>query len=202
MPPDKLVASVDQFFSLDRIHRINRVNPLIKNSRAMISKTTYIYGFFLVLAASFLQQVLTFANKIFGENNIKIIFYLMCLIGVCFLLFRIINNHLDFKHILVIVTTLTFSWFLISVQQFFGEKTHVILYGILGYITIQDIYKKNIGTFRALLYTGCFTFLISFLDEIFQAILPYRVGEVRDILTNILSIGVGISVYFGLKRNP
>lgn len=168
----------------------------------MFSKTTYIYGFFLILAASFLQQVLTFLNKIFGENNIKTIFYLICLVGVCFLFFQVLKNHLGFKYILIIVTTIIFSGFLISIQPFFGEKTHVILYGILGYIAIQDIYKKNIGTFRALLYTGYFTFFISFLDETFQAILPYRVGEIRDVLTNMLSIGTGILLYCGLHRNP
>lgn len=167
----------------------------------MFSKLTYIYGISIIISASFLQQILVFLNKTFGDKFVELFFYLFCLIGIGYFFTRVITKQfLTLKQIIIteiiIILTIVLMW----IQPDFAEKTHVVLYGCLGYLAVRDLCCKNLGAFRILLYASIFTFLISLLDELFQAILPYRVGDLRDILTNTCGSFLGFALYLALNQ--
>ncbi len=61
------------------------------------------------------------------------------------------------------------------------ERLHLLLFGLFGYLSLSSL-----GVARA-----AFAVLaVALLDEGLQGLLPYRVGDWRDVLTNLLS-GLG-----------
>lgn len=166
----------------------------------LISKATWAYGIFLVISASFLQQIFFFLNKILGEYTVGFCFFCLLIIFIFILIYQAIKNNHTGDKLTLLLSLIIFSVILISVQRFFAERAHVIMYGFLGYWAIKDVCKAKPEKIKAIIYASFFTLLINISDEIFQAILPYRVGELQDILTNYLSSAIGIMFYFTLNR--
>ena len=78
----------------------------------------------------------------------------------------------------------TISCFILELPE---ERVHVLLFGFLGFL---------LGTHSAL-STGKWLALgltVGILDEGIQALLPYRVGDIRDIIINTLSLLLGAIV--------
>ncbi|MBI3590580.1 MAG: VanZ family protein [Candidatus Melainabacteria bacterium] len=76
-----------------------------------------------------------------------------------------------------------------------AEKTHILSYGLFGFISIKDVTSKVQGTLKSLLLSLTYPLFIDMLDECFQWLLPYRVGKVRDAMINIRWIFIGISLF-------
>ena len=76
------------------------------------------------------------------------------------------------------------------------KKVHVLEYGILGYLAFRDLSKRNKKIFKDILLAFSFISLIGIMDETFQGFLPYRVREIRDVATNVVSGLLGIFQYF------
>lgn len=74
------------------------------------------------------------------------------------------------------------------------EKLHVFEYALLGWLATRDLRKQK-GPVKAFILAFIFVALVSVIDEGFQKILPYRVGQVRDALINIKSGFMGISLF-------
>jgi len=86
-------------------------------------------------------------------------------------------------------------------QQFFSEKTHVLTYGLLGYLATNDLVDtRRKPQFKYIAETVIFVSLVSALDEIFQGILPYRFAELKDFITNIISGVFGIGLFLIFKQ--
>jgi VanZ family protein len=74
------------------------------------------------------------------------------------------------------------------------ERIHILEYGILGWFAGRDLVgkeKKIWGILLALIFVG----LIGVLDEVFQAILPYRYFDLRDVGFNELGGVWGVVMY-------
>ncbi|MFH1888917.1 MAG: VanZ family protein [Candidatus Omnitrophota bacterium] len=86
-------------------------------------------------------------------------------------------------------------------QPYFSEKTHLLTYGLVGYLSANDLVKLRERQRTKILAGGIiFVSLVSALDELFQAMLPYRIGELRDFITNIISGGTGMALLFILRK--
>lgn len=99
-------------------------------------------------------------------------------------------------NLVILSLAFIFAWW----QPFFPEKAHTLEYGFLGWFAARDLSKdKNLVTFipQAIF----FVLLVGASDEIFQWFLPYRVGEVRDVVTNIIGGIFGISLFLNTKKN-
>ena len=90
---------------------------------------------------------------------------------------------------------------LITFQKIFAEKTHFIMYGILGYLAMKDSYNYFSNITKSILLSILFTLAISTGDEIFQGILPYRVGSISDICINFIGGSLGISTFINLTAS-
>ena len=67
-------------------------------------------------------------------------------------------------------------------------------YGVLGWLAGKDLISKQ-KMLRGIILTCIFIAFIGILDEGFQAILPYRVFDLRDIGFNILGGVWGTVLY-------
>lgn len=145
-------------------------------------------------------QLLEFFYKIFGTYNIQLTLYLLSILAGFILIIYAVKIGYTIAQVSSILLIICIGSLLMYLLPIFGEKTHVILYGALGYLAIKDTQNKIPGLVKPLFYATLFTSAINLLDELFQGILPYRVGEVRDILINFICTVLGFLLYFALKK--
>jgi VanZ family protein len=81
-----------------------------------------------------------------------------------------------------------------------AEKTHILEYGILAWMALRDLDKNKKGVLKSAILAFIFAALVGVVDEAFQKLLPWRVFEVRDMLTNALSAALGIAVYLSGRK--
>lgn len=145
-------------------------------------------------------QLLNFFYKIFGTYNIQLTLYSLSVVAGLILIIYTVKNKYTIIQISMILIILCLGLLLMYSLPIFGEKTHVILYGGLGYLAIKDTQKKMPGLIMPLLYAVLFTSMVNFLDEIFQGILPYRVGELKDLIINYYCIILGFLLYYAINK--
>jgi VanZ family protein len=102
---------------------------------------------------------------------------------------------------LILFSVFSLGYLLAARQRFLAEKTHILMYGLLGYMASSDLAgEKDISLPKNTLFALAFVTLISGLDETLQFILPYRVGELKDFMTNVLSGMLGMALFFSLRK--
>ena len=74
------------------------------------------------------------------------------------------------------------------------EQIHIFEYAVLGWFATRDLIKVN-KKIKGIILACLFTIIVGILDEAFQAVLPYRYYEIRDIVFNILGGTWGIILY-------
>ena len=140
-------------------------------------------------------QFLELLVKTLGNEALKLAFLAFFYIILLIYTLYIIHNKLPLYVIGLSLICFGLGYLLITKQEYFAEKVHVIEYGILGYLALRDLFKaKNRPIFMKFAYSLAFIILIGFLDEGFQWLLPYRVFELKDVATNMLSGGLGIAL--------
>lgn len=160
--------------------------------RLRLSKLTIGLGIYIVLSAAFMLQVRTRLVAVFGQQVLTAGFkILFILVGIIFSLTKCRLN--SWKFIITLVIFIL-AYLFAAGQPYFSEKTHVLTYGLLGYLTAGDLSQNTKNNFRGIFLPLLFISFISGLDETFQYFLPYRVGEIRDFLTNIVSGSFGLAI--------
>lgn len=92
------------------------------------------------------------------------------------------------------VIVLCFTFIFMLQLEIFVEKIHVFEYGLLGWFASKDLSSKR-SSLMTIFLALLFVLAVGVIDEGFQRLLPYRVGEVRDIITNIISGSCGIAIF-------
>lgn len=132
--------------------------------------------------------------RIWGWDTLKIICLFLFIISAIAVFYRIIKSHfsigLILTNLVILVSGFIFAW----QQPYLVEKMHVLEYGLLGWLSLKDTSKHNTLK-RAVFLAILFVLFIGSLDEWFQKLLPYRVGEMRDVYTNLISGILGIILY-------
>ncbi|RJO63671.1 MAG: VanZ family protein [Candidatus Omnitrophota bacterium] len=159
-------------------------------------------GAYIVISAAFMQQVRNRLFALFGkavmETSVQLSFALLAL---CIVLYALTKK----AGVLRIISLCVLCWFAYLFsdwQPYFSEKTHVVTYGLLGYCAAMEFLNaQHCLAWKRVVFALSFAALISGLDELFQAVLPYRVGDVRDFFTNIISALFGVCIFL-LHRVP
>lgn len=73
-------------------------------------------------------------------------------------------------------------------------------YGFLGWMAARDLIGQGNKLIKPFLAAFLFAFMIGAGDELLQKYLPYRVGELRDIATNIASSFLGIILFIADRK--
>lgn len=154
-----------------------------------LSKLTIGFAVLIVLSAGFMRAVLNFIYKTFGRDNLQIFMVIIFIfIGILFIVY-LLKTDIPRTRVFVIVTLLLTG---LIASQFMGiieERIHILEYGLLGWLATGDAFsegvysdkKKNVKNF--VLCIG-FVFFVGVIDEVYQWILPSRVGDIRDVLFN------------------
>ena len=159
-----------------------------------INKFTLGFGLYIIISASFMRQVWEFLGKAFGQNNVKIFCLLLFLTTTILIITYIIRFHFSILRIIVTLAVIIFAFIFAWRQPFFTERMHILEYGLLGWLAVRD-FSKNKPALKAAFFAILFVFLVGSIDELFQKLLPYRVGEIRDVITNIISGALGIILF-------
>lgn len=167
-----------------------------KPNKALFSPVTIGFGIYIIISASFIQQVWQFLSKVLGEANLQLIFISLCLLLGMHILLYLIKFYLrSFRivgGILILASVFLFAWR----QPYFVEKLHVLEYGVLGWLAVRDLRRiPSLEITKIILFAIAFILITGTIDEIFQKFLPYRVGEIRDIITNLISGSFGIILF-------
>lgn len=159
-----------------------------------LSKLTLSFGLFIVLSASFTQQILYYFFKIFGKREtitaLGIIFILVGIGSVIYIIKRPLPRLRKLFFFLLFSLGLILSWRL----PIAAERIHLLEYGLLGGLATRDTTKKRLSllsVFLSLAVILCF----GLLDEGFQLFLPQRVAELRDVCLNFIGGGWGIALF-------
>ncbi len=171
-----------------------------------LSKLTVGFGAYIVLSAVFMLQVRTGLSRVIGDVVLFRLLQLSFLILVVFTLYYAYQKNLRHSHILAAVGIFFLAWVLAVNQPFFTEQTHVFTYGVLGVLAASDLGRAKAGIARRVGGSVLFVSLVSSADELVQGILPYRFGDMRDVVTNILSGALGVAqcvaIQTGLPAPP
>jgi len=159
-----------------------------------LSKVTIAIALFIIISASFMRQLLGLIQLRLGEEGIAILLGLILVIsGLAFLIFAI-RNRPGFKKTLALILTLTAGLSLAWQIEIAVEKIHLLEYAVLGWFAVRDLIKPNQKA-KAVILACAFGIAVGIVDELFQAVLPYRVFELRDIVFNGLGAAWGIALY-------
>ncbi|OGW83599.1 MAG: hypothetical protein A2987_02920 [Omnitrophica bacterium RIFCSPLOWO2_01_FULL_45_10] len=166
-----------------------------------LSRLTVGWGIYIVISAAFMLQVRKLLFNIFGDaaimNSLKAVFLL---VGILSLIYAV-RLHVNIYKICAAIGVVTLGYFFAMWQPYFSEKTHVLTYGFLGYLTSNDLIGERRPRLKNLALAVWYIALISAMDEGFQRLLPYRVGDLRDFITNVISGILGLGLFFTLRRN-
>ncbi|MCK4463535.1 MAG: VanZ family protein [Candidatus Omnitrophica bacterium] len=166
------------------------------NKVKYFSKLTIGLAAYIVISASFMLQIRNFLVKTLGGESVKLVFVFLFFLTALLYILYILRMKIPVSSIIYSVFIFVLGYLLISRQPYFTEKIHVLEYGILGYLALRDLSKKNKKIFKNILLAIFFISVIGIMDETFQKFLPYRVGEIRDVATNVVSGLLGIFQYF------
>ena len=159
-----------------------------------ISKTTIFIALFIVVSASFMRQLMEFLKVHIGEKGFIVLIGLILIVcGLAFLVFTIRNNLSCLKTpaiILVLIVGLVLTW----QMKIMEERIHILEYGLLGWFAGRDLIRTE-KKIKGIILACIFSIFIGVFDEAFQAILPYRVFELRDIRFNSLGGIWGVILY-------
>jgi hypothetical protein len=101
---------------------------------------------------------------------------------------------LSFTNWLYILIPLITGYFTFSIAE---ERFHLLLFGVLGLLFMRDARSSGVDASYAFFLGTC----IGILDELFQAVLPNRVGDIRDVVINSIGVAWGVLLAKSLQKS-
>ncbi|MDD5166195.1 MAG: VanZ family protein [Candidatus Omnitrophica bacterium] len=160
-----------------------------------LSKFSLFLGAYIIISAYFMRQVLDTWRIIFGKNTIILSFILLSTWVMFAALYRSIKIKFNLGKIALIFGICAMGFIFAWRQPYLSEKAHILEYGLLGWLAMRDLAAHKTTISKSVLYTLIFIAIIALLDEGFQGLLPWRVYETRDIMTNLLSGLLGSALF-------
>lgn len=80
--------------------------------------------------------------------------------------------------------------------EFPDEKLHLIEYNMLGCLAMRDISCASISRTRQLMWGCLFVVAVGSLDESLQGVIPWRVCQLSDYLSNYAGGLSGVAMFF------
>jgi hypothetical protein len=132
------------------------------------------------------------------RDNLDIFIWIVFFIFGILLLIYLIKLKLNFFRLIIAIIVFGLGiLYAFTISKYISERIHLIYFGTIGFLFTKDnLEESNIIT---IIYTIIWSMLIATFDEIFQLFLPYRVGDVRDIILGTLGGLWGGLAYLVLK---
>jgi VanZ family protein len=88
-----------------------------------------------------------------------------------------------------------------EVLAFFRELVHFVEYGSLAFLATR-LLQKEVGGILLYLTVFAYGFIVGIADETVQWLHAFRVGDLRDVVTNGVSVSLGLLYRAGLEPAP
>ena len=159
-----------------------------------ITRTTLFIGSAIVLSSSFTRQIMDYVKRNIGSASF---INLVWIIGIVFLaafLAFIVRSSPGFGKSAFFIGILVVGIWLVWQLKIPEEKIHIMEFAILGWFASRDLIGADRRA-KGIMFALGFTLAVGILDELFQAILPYRFFDRRDIAFNSAGSVWGIILY-------
>ena len=165
-----------------------------------ISKITIFWAIYVIISASFLRQVSIFLSRNLGRPGLNMMLCVLFLLGGALVFFRLYKSRPTIWRVFLFLGILAAGFFYASQIEIMEERLHLINFGILGWLITKDIGELR-KSFRGVGFSLLFCLFVAIIDEIFQWWLPYRQGDIRDVLFAGIGGMWGISLFL-ISLNP
>lgn len=162
-------------------------------------RTTVLVAFLAVISASFTRQIMDFTKAHIGQKGFGIFIVLLFLsVAISFVFYELRFLKKTLRR-LIFLALLIAALFLTQRIGLPEVRMHILLYAIVGWFAARDA-TENGRSFAAISSCVAFSCGAGILEELFQAILPYRYFDFKDIVFNIAGGVLGVTFY--LIRPP
>lgn len=133
------------------------------------------------------------ATKIFGSpvNAVGYAFFLLLLVGFGVYTIRLHPKSKIAGTLPLFGFALVYLYLLKYQCQFPAERLHLMEYGLLAYLFYRAL-RNDFPSKKAYVLGFLFASVFGFFDEAIQYVLPNRVFEIRDVMTNVMAAGLGL----------
>jgi len=154
-----------------------------------------------VVSASFMLQVNLWLTSKVGDPLLARAFWAAAIAAATISLAYAAIARPFIIRICAVILIFSLAYILGLWQTYFEERTHILMYGLLGFLAMRDLAGSGKALkFKSIALSMAFTAVISALDEAFQLILPYRFGEMKDFYTNVLGAALGVALFLAVRR--
>jgi len=159
-----------------------------------ISKITIIFALFIIVSASFMRQVLDFIRHIIGKGGIEVLLWVLFILLGALVLIYVLKRRLPKMRIYLLLIIFVLGFLYIGQIRIVAERFHLIKYGLLGWFVLRDTMTRR-RLYAGIAFSLIFCLLVASIDELFQSFLPYRVGEIHDIVLAAFGSVWGIGIF-------
>jgi glycopeptide antibiotics resistance protein len=145
----------------------------------MLKWFIYVYIAYLILSAAFARKGLAFLNRELGVHTVHDIPWTLFAMALALAIFFTWKHRIPWPGILFVLLSFLGTYFFMRTMHIPEERIHIIHYGFLGFLLVILNREKPLKISFAL--SLVIVLAVSGADELFQAFLPYRVGELRDV---------------------
>ncbi|HRZ87300.1 MAG TPA: VanZ family protein [bacterium] len=146
----------------------------------------------LIFSANFLTDGL---SAFIGETVYAVAAAFGVLLYFTFFVFFAIEKRISKLKLALIATVFVFlilrAWFVPKID----ERLHLIEYNLLGWFVMHDASYEDLPRSKKMLFAIATVFLFGASDEGIQALLPYRVGEISDVINNWIGGLSGVMMF-------
>ncbi len=166
-----------------------------------LKRLLYFYIAYLILSAAFARKGLTWLTGLIGHPGIRNLSWVLLGGSLLLLILLFRKDRPPWPRILAVTLSFVGIFLFLKGMHKPEERIHIFQYGLLGYLLMATLREKSWK--QALLLSLLIVLAVSGADELFQAFLPDRVGDIRDVGFGCLGGTWGIVVAsLTLKRGP
>ncbi len=178
--------------------------PCGSEKTVILKRFIVAYIAYLILSAAIARRVLGWLERLIGASGVHQISWFLLAGAAGLFLFLVRKNRVSPSRLLMAALSFAGIVLFLKGMRVPEERVHIFQYGLLGFLVATACrergWKQAVGA--ALLVV----FLVSGADELFQAFLPDRVGDIRDVGFGCLGGGWGAFLSALLRkkssRNP
>ncbi|MBN1622599.1 MAG: VanZ family protein [Endomicrobiales bacterium] len=163
-----------------------------------LSRLTIIYAIYVIVSASFMRYVLDYLFDTIGISGVSLIIWAAFALLAALAVFFIYRRKPSLWKLVSFLVLLTAGAIYASRMKIVEERFHLLQFGLLGWLSTNDLFKKNTGIAKVMI-SFLFCALVVVADELLQWWLPNRYGDIRDVIFGILGALWGIVLFLLIK---
>jgi VanZ family protein len=149
-------------------------------SKIGVSKFTLCFSAYIVASAFFMRQVLNFILSYANREMLSVILWLAAAFIFIFIMFYFIRMRAGKRRLVVLLLALTSCCLYLRSIGIVEERVHIFQFALLGWMASNDF--KRFKPVPSLIISLLFCMLVAGIDEAVQHYLPYRYGDMRDVV--------------------